>query len=200
MKINLTKFSHIIFFILVLPGLSYILSLLFFKLFNNLPFWIETLSPLTSFLLFYSLFDKYLWKFKIFSVFGVVNVPDLNGRWVGTQRSSYKKNGQNICISSCLEIVQTFSKIIIRSYYEKSKSENTVADFYDINGEGLLYYNFDNDPNSLKQGTMQRHRGTVKLRYVPRERKLIGEYYNDIGNNGEMTFNYEQDSFLCRFQ
>ena len=199
MKIDFSKQNHVLFFAGFLPILSLVLSWLFFDLLPNLPFWVETISPIYAYVLIYSLFDNYFWKYRIFRVLNIVIFPDLRGRWKGMQRSSYKEKGNNIAIPACLEIKQTFSKIRIHAYYEKSQSESVVANFVDLNDEIYLFYNYDNEPNSLKSGTMEMHKGTVKLKYMPKENKLIGLYFNSIGNQGEMQFEFEQEDLLCRF-
>ena len=128
-----------------------------------------------------------------------MSVPDLRGRWKGKQRSSYKENGSNVEVPSCLEISQTFSKIFVRACYERSQSESVVANFTELNEETYLFYTYDSEPNSLKSGTMQAHKGTVKLKYIPKENKLIGVYFNSIGNSGEIDFEFEQYDLISRF-
>jgi len=199
MKINFTKTSHILFFAGILPVLSLFVSWIFYKLLPNPPFWLETISPVFAYVLIYSIFEKWLWRWKIFSWFGIVEFPDLCGRWKGKQRSSHKENGNNVEIPSCLEILQTFSKIIVCACYERSQSQSVVANFAELNGNNYLFYTYDNEPNSLKSGTMQARKGTVKLKYLPKEKKLIGNYFNSIGNSGEVEFEFEQYNLLGRF-
>lgn len=200
MNIDFKKTSHIAFFAAILPAFSLGLSWSFYQIFPNFPFWVETLSPLLAYGLLYSLFEKSAWHWGIFKVSGVVSFPDLRGRWRGEQRSSYKENGNSAEVPAYLEISQSFSKICVRAFYEKSQSESWVASFTEINGDEYLFYTYDNDPNSLKAGTMQNHKGTVKLKYLPKENKLLGIYFNSIGNHGEMLFDFEQKDNLYRFK
>ncbi len=165
-----------------------------------MPFWIETLSPIYAYALLYSFFEKYAWNWTIFKFCKIVTVPDLRGRWKGKQKSSYKENSNNIEILSFIEIKQNFSKIIVQAYYAKSQSESVVASFYKISDDVYLFYTYDSEPNSLKGSTMEMHKGTVKLKYLPGENKLIGSYFNSIGNRGEMNFDFEQREYLCRFE
>lgn len=199
MGVNLTKTSNIIFFAVVLPLASYFIALVFYQLFPNVPFWMETISPLFAYGVLYALFEKYAWHWRIFGFFGVVSVPDLRGHWKGKQRSSHQENGNNVEIPSCLEISQTFSKIILCACYERSQSQSVAANFAELNGENFLFYTYDNEPNSLKSGTMQAHKGTVKLKYLPKKKKLIGSYFNSIGNSGEVEFEFEQYDLLGGF-
>lgn len=199
MGVNLSKTSNVIFFVGFLPLISFFLAKGFYVLFPNLPFWVETLSPLLAYGILYAIFEKYAWHWKIFSILGVVSVQDLRGRWKGKQRSSYKENSNNVEVPSWLEISQTFSKIFVGACYERSQSESVVANFTELNEETYLFYTYDSEPNSLKSGTMQAHKGTVKLKYIPKERKLIGIYFNSIGNNGEADFEFEQYDLVSRF-
>jgi len=199
MGVNLSKTSNVIFFAAFLPLASFFMARGFYALFPNLPFWVETLSPLLAYGVLYAIFEKYAWHWKIFRIFSVVSVPDLRGRWKGKQRSSYKENGNNVEVPSCLEISQTFSKIFVRACYERSQSESVVANFTELNEETYLFYTYDSEPNSLKSGTMQAHKGTVKLKYIPKENKLIGVYFNSIGNSGEIDFEFEQYDLISRF-
>lgn len=199
MKIDFSKSTHIIFFAGLLPLLSVLLSWAFFKILPNPQFWVETLSPLVAYGLLYSLFEKYFWRLKIFQFFGIVTFPDLRGRWKGVQQSSYKKNMGNVEVSSYLEISQTFSKIFVRAYYQRSQSESAIANFAEVNGDSYLFYTYDNEPNSLRAGTMEAHKGTVKLKYLQKENKLIGSYFNSIGNRGEVNFEFEQYDLIYRF-
>ena len=199
MRIDFRKSIHILFFAGFFPLLSIFFSWAFFKLLPSPPFWLETLSPLVAYGLVYSLFEKYFWRWKIFQFLGIVTFPDLRGRWKGVQRSSYKENSDNVEVPAYLEISQTFSKIFVRAYYQRSQSESAVANFAEANGDSYLFYSYDNEPNSLKADTMEAHKGTVKLKYLPKENKLIGSYFNSIGNRGEVDFRFEQYDLICRF-
>lgn len=54
MGVNLNKTSHILFFIVALPAISFGAGYGFSQLFPNVPFWVETLSPLGAYGLLYS--------------------------------------------------------------------------------------------------------------------------------------------------
>lgn len=200
MNVDFTRCNNIIFFGGILTFLSIFLSWCFYQIFPSPPFWIETLSPLVAYGLLFSLFNKYLWHWRVFRIVGIVTVSDLRGRWTGKQISSYKENGMNKEIPCYLEITQSFSKIFVRAYYQKSQSESLVAGFTKLNDQVYLYYTYDNDPNSLKSGTMQSHKGTVKLMYSQKENKLMGFYFNSIGNQGEMQYDFETRETLFRFK
>ena len=200
MSINFTKPSHIAFFGAVIPLASWIISQKFFSLLPDWPNWLEGLSPIAVYGLIYFLFDKYFWKWSIFRYIGIVWFPNLNGRWTGTQMSSYKDgNEKNVEVDGKLEISQTFSKICVRGYYAKSDSESVAASFAECNDQVYLFYTYDNDPGSLKTGTMQRHKGSGKIKLLPSEKRIKGCYWNSIGNFGEMDYVYEQKQLLGRY-
>lgn len=199
MGVNLSKNSHRIFFVAFMPVLSCFLVLSFYQFFPSIPFWLKPLSPLFVYGVLYKVFEKYAWRHKIFQILGVVSVPDMRGRWKGKLRSSYKENGNNTEISSYLEISQTFSKIFVRTLYEKSQSTSIVANFAELNDDSCLLYTYENEPNSLKSGAMQIHRGTVKIRCLPGRKELIGTYFNSIGNHGDIHFLFEQDDLVGKF-
>lgn len=191
MKIELSNSRHVLFFVVGLPFLSVCLSRTFFSIFEEIPYWMETLTPLAAYGLLYMLFDRYLWHYGVFRTLGIVDGFDLRGRWRGTQLSSYKEKGKNVEVEVAFEVKQTFSRIFIKAFYAKSSSESVVADFYNLNGETYLFFTYDNDPNSLKHGSMQKHRGTVKLKLLPNKKELKGLYFNDIGNTGDVELQFE---------
>lgn len=196
MGVNFSRTSHILFFGLVIPLISWYFSSWFFSVFSPWPKWLEGPSPLVVYAVIFLLFDKYLWKWKIFRILRIVFCPNLNGRWEGFQRSFYKKEGKNVEITACLEIKQNFSSVCVKGYYKKSNSDSVIATFKELNGQIYLYYTYDNDPNSLKAGTMQSHKGTAKMKLLPKENKLQGLYWNSIGNQGDIFLEYKQSQLM----
>ncbi len=195
MKIDFSKTSHIVFFAALLPLLSLAMAWAFSQVVKNPPFWLETFSPLASYTLLYAIFDRYLWHFKVFKFLGVVTFPDLRGRWKGKLKSSYN----NETPQTYLEITQRFSCIYIHAYFRASRSASVVASFTELNGKEYLFYTYDNEPNSLKKGTMQNHKGTVKIDCSSKDKKLNGFYFNSIGNQGDIELAFEQKDLKCCF-
>ena len=160
----------------------------------------QSISLFVAYGILYKLFERYLWSRGIFRLLGIVRVPDLRGRWKGTLSSTYKENGANIEIPAYLEIKQTFSKIVVYAYYERSQSESVVANFAERNEEFYLFYTYDNEPSSKRAESMREHKGTVKLRYIPQEKILLGSYFNSIGNDGEIRLEFERMELMRRFE
>ena len=90
MKINLTKTPHILFFAGALPVSSLFASWAFYQLFPEPPFWLETVSPVFAYVLFYSLFENRIWHLKIFRLLGIVDFPDLRGRCIFGSADTFK--------------------------------------------------------------------------------------------------------------
>lgn len=200
MGVDFSKSSHLWFFGGVLPLTSWYISNQIFIFFPNWPNWLEGPSPLLIYGLLFFIFNKYLWRWGIFSALGIVWFPNINGRWSGFQTSSYKeKNGTNKQVEGRLEIKQTFSKINVKAYYKQSESESVTANFTNLNDEVYLFYSYDNDPSSLRVGTMAKHRGTVKLKKLPTENKIKGSYWNSLCNYGELDYEFEQKDLLGHF-
>ncbi len=200
MSINLKRPAHVIFFVGFLGILSITIGYLFKISFPNIPFWMEDLSPLFVYGLLYSAFDIYLWKFGIFRHLRISIFPNLNGRWEGEQISSYKdSDGNNVRIDAKLEVRQTFSRMKIFAYYDTSESESVIANFADFDGDIYLYYTYDNNPNSLKVGTMAMHRGTAKLKYLEKEGKIKGTYFNSLQNQGDFILEFKQSELIEHF-
>ncbi len=199
MGVNFSRSSHLWFFGGLIPLTSWYLSYLLFNYFASWPNWLEGPSPLFLYGIIYYVFDKYFWQFKIFKTLGIVWFPNFNGRWKGKQRSSYRVGGQNVETEGKLEVRQSFSKISIKSYYQISESDSVTANFAEINDEVYLFYTYDNDPSSLRAGTMAKHKGTAKIKHLPNEKKLTGCYWNSMGNYGELNYKFEQKKLLGRY-
>ena len=199
MGANLSKTPHILFFAGFLPTLSIFLAWFFAQFFSNTPFWVENLSPLLAYSILYSIFDKYLWRCKMFRWLSISTFPNLRGRWKGNQISSYKTEDDSVIIQAHLEIRQSFSEISVCVYYQKSQSTSVTANFVETSNGNYLFYTYDSEPNSLKEGTMQIHKGTVKLKCMPDEKKMLGVYFNSIGNTGDMDFVFQGKKLFDRF-
>ena len=52
-------------------------------------------SAVGMYQILYYVFDRFIWKWRLLRKIGLVTVPDLNGRWSGTIKSSYKPDAQN---------------------------------------------------------------------------------------------------------
>lgn len=186
--IDFRKTSHILFFAAVLPALSLSAGWACAQLIPNAPFWIETLSPLAAYGLFYSVFDRFIWHWPLFRWAGIVTTPDLRGRWLGEQISSFRdSNGKNRKSRVIMEVVQTFSHIEVATYYHKWQTEHSVASFVKMGSGCFLMIMFESHPKVDYDGDENAHKGVVKVTQLPNG-KLEGTYFNANGQHGELTF------------
>ena len=188
MGINLSKTSHIVFFIILLPALSFSIGWGFYTVFPNVPFWVETISPLAAYGILYNLFEKRLWYWPAFRALGIVTAPDVRGRWLGEQTSSYKDtNGKNRKARVIMEIEQTFSSIKVSTYYKNWHTEHCLSSFIDVAGECTLFIMFETTPKVEYEGEKTAHKGVCRLTQEAPGR-LSGSYFNAMGRHGELTF------------
>jgi hypothetical protein len=188
MGIDLSKTSHIFFFIILLPTVSVGVGWVFAELFPNVPFWMETISPLAAYGILYSLFERHAWHLSLFRTLGVVTIPDVRGRWLGEQTSSYKdENGKHRKARVIMEIEQTFSSIKVETYYRNWRTEHCLASFINVGGECTLFIMFETTPKVDYDGDATAHKGVVRLIQLP-DRRLSGTYFNAMGRHGELMF------------
>jgi hypothetical protein len=158
MRVRPDNFKRFAYFIAVLALLSYAIvfaiNFLIKTYLGLLPSWIETPSVVGVLVVLYGMFDSYLWHWPLFRWVGIVDFPDLRGRWSGTITSSFQ-TGQRPAV---LEVVQTASAVAIALYTMESHSESCTANF-EIRSDGrpVLHYIYENIPKSTATGSMERH-------------------------------------------
>ena len=163
--------------------------------------WIETPGALAIVGILYSLFDKYFWSWKIFRVLGIVDFPDLRGRWAGEIISSYKDEETNILTR--LEIFQTASVLVVSLYTSDSYSVSSSASIIKgDDGFDILRYGYVNYPLAISVDTMKIHHGFASLKFFQDINELRGEYFTsrDRGTYGTMRFQYENSKRIGRFE
>jgi hypothetical protein len=199
MGVNLDKHRHAIFFVVVLPSISILAAWVVNVLVQSVvgPRWLflyDTVGVLGAYAALYRLFNERAWKWPIFRKVGVVDVPDLNGRWVGRVKSSYNEGGTEL--GAALEIRQTFTRIGVSLYFPQSISSSIIAGFFpEPDGPMALHYEYQNMPYADSADSMHIHRGTANLRFIRASGALEGSYYNwgrdDRGHVGTMSFSRE---------
>ena len=126
----------------------------------------------------YWLFDRYVWKLGLLRKLNLVQLPDLNGKWVGEVTSSYNRGGSAQPVS--VVILQRWSKIFVKLESEQSRSWSITASLKtDDLPNPELSYQYVNEPKSNAPGTMEMHRGTATLELSGSE--LEGDYYTGRG-------------------
>lgn len=189
MSIDFRRASHVWFFAAFLPVLSYGIGWEFVHLFPHLPFWVEGISPLTAYGLLFNFFDKAAWHWPIFRALGIVSVPDLRGRWLGKQISSYVgQNDEHLTSRVIMEVAQTFSGIQVDVYYRRWSSKTSATQFVQIDGIQTLLTMFDAERKvNYEEPDGNSLRGVSKLATMP-DGTLQGTYFNAAGRHGELAF------------
>jgi hypothetical protein len=166
-------------------GLSRIVSL-------NKPgfmWWIDAPSTIGIYGLLYYLFDRHLWRWKIWRRLGIVKVPDLNGDWSGHVCSSF--DDYNKISDATLKISQHWTHISIVLESERSGSKSQIAAILtkDLN-IAILSYEYMNEPLPDAEDTMHMHRGTARLVLKDNGNLLEGDYYTGKGREtfGRLIF------------
>lgn len=207
MRIDLSKAPQLALFVIALPILSVLLVFILNYLLHPLAQeWyfplIDSLGFFGAYGFLYTQFNSRGWQWLFFRYLGVVNFPNLNGRWKGTIISSY--DSRNSKIATFLEIRQTFSDVFIDMYTEKSRSTSLIADFIKAKNDQIeLHYEYSNEPNEKADTTMHGHNGVVRLTYLEDKGLLKGSYYNanrhERGHIGSLEFRFQGKNLLRRF-
>ena len=124
------------------------------------------------------LFDRYVWKLGLLRKLTLIQLPDLNGEWVGEVESSYGRDGRVHSVS--VVILQRWSKILVRLETENSRSRSITATLRTIDlPNPELSYQYVNEPKPNAPGTMEMHRDTATLELIGSG--LEGDYYTGRG-------------------
>lgn len=188
MGIDLKKTSHVIFFIVLLPVVSFGIGWLFAFLLPDVPFWVETLSPLAAYGVLYGFFEAHAWHWPLFRWLGIVTAPDVRGRWLGEQKSSFKDgNGKNRTSRVVMEIEQTFGSVKVVTYYKHWQTAHSISSFIKVGEDCTLFMMFETEPKLSYDGEATAHKGVTRLVQQP-SGQLTGSYFNANGNHGELQF------------
>lgn len=172
--------------------ISGIVSSLLNALIISIPFieFTVSIAAMGLFSILYSLFDKFIWKWKWIKKIGLDQTPNLNGTWEGEFKSSYHNFEESF--PAVLIIEQTWTKICIRGKFNDSSSSSYTASLKVNDGGGIkLFYSYINDknPEHFKKGTSN-HRGYGRLEII--NASMTGSYFNDPTNNnnhGKLNLN-----------
>ena len=140
-----------------------------YNLLLNIDWLLKTLEYTAFYQILYSLYDKKLWKTKIFNRFNLCMIPNINGKWFGESVSS-RKNDDGMLITRCMEmeIVQSFTKIKVTCCFfaDDERSNQTSVSYNDVSG---LYF----DEASV----------TLKFVFKNRSKEVHTESKNYMGYN-----------------
>ena len=208
MGVQLHKTSHLVLFLVILPVLSALLAwgvgqLIAEVVPSKLTFLVDSVGILGAFGLLYKAFDLWAWRWRVFRLARVVEVPIVAGRWVGQLTSS--QDGHSTTYDAALEIKQSFNRVAVAMYFASSRSASVVAGFAEEpDGTLALHYEYQNVPDVDAAATMHIHYGTAKVHCVPGETRLSGSYYNwgrdERGHVGTMRLDFESSTLVHRLK
>lgn len=198
-----------------LVGLSYIIAIIYSALIleinfkaviGNLTHISIVLIPVT---IISALFDKYLWKLKLFKPLterlGIP--PDLNGRWEGKYIREYPKNmvlEENFVV----EIEQSLSKFNIHQYYKDNRDCDSITVSIAVDGDVnyVCYYWDGAAPNANET---EKFLGFTKLKiihpakmfYKKNEMELRGEYFTNrlTPTKGTVELNWKSNNLHRKY-
>lgn len=165
--------------------------------------WTEMFTVPFFIAIVFGILNEWGWKWKCFK--WLINIPNLNGRYIGTLVSSYQVNGQPVTKDCALEIKQTASSIHISAYFGNIQSGDISSKSFSVseqlvelrNGMFMLYYLFHNETADL-QAQLTNHTGTAKFDYFKDIQTLRGAYYNQLKNTGTIDVTFSQKELLGR--
>jgi predicted pore-forming effector associated with SMODS systems len=139
--------------------------------------WVEIPSVAGFYGLYWKLFDKWIWKWKVARAIHIVRTPYFAGDWEGEGVSSYVENGQRKRYSIRVHIEQEWTKIQISARTQQSRSESLIGSVIVGNGRyPTLSYEYQNQPGQHAAETMHAHPGMTRLELIDLT-TLDGEYY-----------------------
>lgn len=193
--------------ILTIIALVYIFDSILLNIINNIKNFnnhlldvilkIDLLSISTLIFIFLFLLNNYFWKFKLTNF--LIKIPNFNGSYLGTLESTFRSKE----IPCRLEIKQSASNINITMFFKNNQQESISQSYLGMitkNDDGFYYlhYMYLNEPD-ISNDNLNIHKGTCRLKYLPEQKQLIGEYYNDRGYKGSINLKYKSSHLKGSF-
>lgn len=173
----------------IVAGAAIIFWLDLTKLFSGLSFYTKLSYIVTIEAFAWQMFERWGWKFRVFRGW-LVAIPNLNGTWKGTIKSSWKNpdTGKVVdAIDAELMVKQTYSHVSCTMKTGEIKSQSFAADIIDDPNSGAisLVYSYAGVPDPTIRGRSPIHFGTAKLEVIgAREDALEGEYWTTRETKG----------------
>ena len=154
----------------------------------TVPWWFDSPAVLGFYGIFYSIFNKLLWKCKIFRKIGLVKLPNLNGSWSGYVTSSFDEHSTEY--ETAFTIKQDWNRISIIGEFKMSKSHSTSASVLIDDKAGItVNFSYTNEPSVKAIETMEMHHGFNSVTLSPNGKEMSGNYYSGRGrqNIGQLV-------------
>jgi hypothetical protein len=140
--------------------------------------WVDVPAVGGFYSIFWRLFDRYLWRCRLFRAIGLIRVPDLVGRWHGQGVSSHTdRAGDRLEFEVEVTIAQRWTTCRVHLETRDSQSDSIIGAFLiGDGGQPSVSYEYRNEPRPHARDSMHGHRGMVRLGVVD-PALLEGEYY-----------------------
>jgi hypothetical protein len=167
-------------------GLTRLLMVLDFQI----AWWIDAPSTMLFYGIFYTLFDKVLWKIKPLRQFRLVKVPNLQGDWEGTLSTSFDEHAKKHSVD--VQIIQSWTRLVLYLRGRDSKSHSLAATLITEGPDGVVFsYQYRNEPLPQANESMQIHYGTARLT-LSAAGILEGDYYSGRGRQNFGSLHLER--------
>jgi hypothetical protein len=178
--------KKVYYFLAIISGsLGFLVAYLLNSFQNIFGFVIAAPSGIALFGVTFMVFDHLIWRIPIFYATGIIKIPNLNGTWIATIKSSKDDLAD---IGAKITIHQTYSKICIRLETEKSQSLSKMAviemadpTFFNLRYEYSAEYQRDQNAEIL------RHYGVTCLALKSDNHKFLNHqlanYYTELGRD-----------------
>lgn len=163
---------RVYFFLLLL---SCLLSYLLLSILPQLPWWIESPSPLALYGALFLVLDRSLWHQSFLQP--IFKTPDLRGTWQGVIQTSHRANSKKK-IPVSVTIKQNWTTVLVELETAQSKSLSTVAA---LSG-AMLLYQYNNFPSTNAPKTMEAHEGSAEAKLKGKDLIEIN-YYTGRGRS-----------------
>lgn len=154
----------------------------------RIPWWLDFPGPFGLYAIWFYLLDRFIWRWRWLRAIRIIVVPNLNGKWDATIKSSYDEFRNEHLASVTIE--QSWSGMMIRLNSKSSSSFSLVGSILLHSAQGpILSYQYQNEPTADAVKTMQTHIGTAWLRLDLENYKMEGNYYSGRGreNHGSIV-------------
>lgn len=163
------------------------------------PQWLVSAPSMAAmFAVVYRLFDRWVWRWGICRRMGLVEIPDLSGRYEGTLVSTFTDSeGRPVERAVALDVVQSWTRIkiemTVRSGQSSSMSTSALGSVKSDGTASCLTYIYRNQVNpGLADADMGDHDGAADLR-VYADGRVSGRYFNSRPRAGTMTLQRVRD-------
>jgi len=145
------------------------------------PWWLEVPSMFGFYVIYFGLFNQYLWKVKLIRFLLRIETPVIGGTYETELRSSFDDFSSVKKIT--YEILQKWNTILIFSETDTSYSKSLSASFHlcDVNRQSIVFQ-YQNSPKASAPSHLNIHYGFAEFCIIS-ETKITGEYFTGRSRN-----------------